>query len=122
MDAAGGEAEQNVAGGDVGRLYVLESTPSLTGAKASDLLPASTSEIVSFALALAQEMGIGGPLGIELPLAQRAKLLAVAEVEIALRDAETGQRGYLLTGEEAYLEPYRQAVRSQSIATNLPPR
>ena len=27
-----------------------------------------------------------------------------------LKDAETGQRGYLLTGEAAYLEPYREAV------------
>jgi len=27
-----------------------------------------------------------------------------------LKDAETGQRGYLLTGEPAYLEPYRDAV------------
>ena len=27
-----------------------------------------------------------------------------------LKDAETGQRGYLLTGEAAYLEPYRDAV------------
>jgi CHASE3 domain sensor protein len=27
-----------------------------------------------------------------------------------LKDAETGQRGYLLTGEVAYLEPYREAV------------
>ncbi|HWO27369.1 MAG TPA: CHASE3 domain-containing protein, partial [Candidatus Acidoferrum sp.] len=29
-----------------------------------------------------------------------------------LSDAETGQRGYLLTGEEAYLEPYRAAIKS----------
>lgn len=28
----------------------------------------------------------------------------------ALSDAETGQRGYLLTGQEEYLEPYRSAV------------
>jgi len=28
----------------------------------------------------------------------------------ALQNAERGQRGYLLTGESAYLEPYRQAV------------
>jgi len=28
-----------------------------------------------------------------------------------LVDAETGQRGYLLTGDEAYLEPYRGAIR-----------
>jgi len=27
-----------------------------------------------------------------------------------LKDAETGQRGYLLTGEVSYLEPYREAV------------
>ena len=26
-----------------------------------------------------------------------------------IQDAETGQRGYLLTGEERYLEPYRRA-------------
>jgi signal transduction histidine kinase/CHASE3 domain sensor protein/FixJ family two-component response regulator len=31
------------------------------------------------------------------------------ELEIAIRDAETGQRGYLLTGDEAYLAPYRDA-------------
>jgi len=28
----------------------------------------------------------------------------------SLRDAETGQRGFLLTGEDRYLEPYRQAL------------
>ena len=27
-----------------------------------------------------------------------------------LKDAETGQRGYLLTGNEAYLKPYREAL------------
>lgn len=30
----------------------------------------------------------------------------------SLSDAETGQRGFLLTGEDRYLEPYNQAVRS----------
>src|SRR6266852_5983311 len=29
-----------------------------------------------------------------------------------LSDVETGQRGYLLTGEEAYLEPYRVAIKN----------
>ncbi len=29
---------------------------------------------------------------------------------LTLQDAETGQRGYLLTGEEAYLEPFRRAL------------
>ena len=35
----------------------------------------------------------------------------------ALKDAETGQRGYLLTGDEAFLEPYlavRDSVSGQS--------
>ncbi|MDH0866906.1 CHASE3 domain-containing protein [Mitsuaria sp. GD03876] len=32
-----------------------------------------------------------------------------------MKDAETAQRGYLLTGDESYLEPYRGAV------TNVPP-
>src|SRR5947208_17006852 len=28
----------------------------------------------------------------------------------SLKDAETGQRGFLLTGQDRYLEPYRQAL------------
>src|SRR5260370_36580108 len=32
------------------------------------------------------------------------------ETVARLVDAETGQRGYLLTGEEAYLGPYRAAI------------
>jgi CHASE3 domain sensor protein len=34
------------------------------------------------------------------------------EVETRLVDAETGQRGYLLTGDEAYLEPYHAAINN----------
>jgi signal transduction histidine kinase/CheY-like chemotaxis protein/CHASE3 domain sensor protein len=41
----------------------------------------------------------------------------------ALKDAETGQRGFLLTGEERYLEPYRgayeRAVQSFTAAKDL---
>src|SRR5712671_2984924 len=33
------------------------------------------------------------------------------ETVARLVDAETGQRGYLLTGEESYLEPYRAAIK-----------
>src|SRR5580704_2710069 len=33
------------------------------------------------------------------------------EVLGALRDAETGQRGFVLTGEERYLEPYQAAIK-----------
>ncbi|MHB8743447.1 MAG: CHASE3 domain-containing protein [Sulfuricaulis sp.] len=33
------------------------------------------------------------------------------EVKSLLQDAETGQRGYLITGEASYLEPYRNALQ-----------
>jgi len=35
---------------------------------------------------------------------------ALAEVLTALTDAETGQRGYLITGNDTYLEPYRRGT------------
>lgn len=38
------------------------------------------------------------------------ELLHLTDLVSRLKDAETGQRGYLLTGEEAYLEPYRAAL------------
>src|SRR6266478_3071396 len=39
--------------------------------------------------------------------------LKLDEVVVArLVDAETGQRGYLLTGDDAYLEPYREAIKN----------
>jgi methyl-accepting chemotaxis protein len=34
----------------------------------------------------------------------------LADLISIMRDAETGQRGYLITGEESYLEPYKAAV------------
>jgi methyl-accepting chemotaxis protein len=39
-----------------------------------------------------------------------AVLEGTAHVLSLLKDAETGQRGYLLTGDESYLEPYTTAV------------
>jgi CHASE3 domain sensor protein len=38
--------------------------------------------------------------------------LRLSGVLSLLQDAETGQRGYLLTGDEAYLQPYEAARRS----------
>src|SRR6267143_6162155 len=38
--------------------------------------------------------------------------LTLDEVAARIVDAETGQRGYLLTGDEAYLEPYREAIKN----------
>ena len=37
--------------------------------------------------------------------------LELTTVESLLKDAETGQRGYLYTGEAKYLEPYNTAVQ-----------
>ena len=37
-------------------------------------------------------------------------LNALGETAARLDDAETGQRGYLLTGQDAYLEPYKRAI------------
>ncbi|MES2174263.1 MAG: response regulator [Pseudomonadota bacterium] len=39
-------------------------------------------------------------------------LMALDELLSATQDAETGQRGYLLTGSQAYLEPYDSAVKN----------
>jgi CHASE3 domain sensor protein len=36
----------------------------------------------------------------------------VQRLLLSITDAETGQRGYLLTGRKEYLEPYRNAVES----------
>lgn len=41
---------------------------------------------------------------------QLETLQQLASVGSTLKDAETGQRGYLLTGEDSYLEPYEDAV------------
>lgn len=38
------------------------------------------------------------------------ELLHMTDLVSRLKDAETGQRGYLLTGEERYLQPYRDAL------------
>src|SRR6267378_4679462 len=39
-------------------------------------------------------------------------LRTLDETVARLVEAETGQRGYLLTGDEAYLEPYREAIKN----------
>ncbi|UPT64297.1 MAG: CHASE3 domain-containing protein [Hyphomonadaceae bacterium JAD_PAG50586_4] len=47
--------------------------------------------------------------GVELNQSVRESLATRSHLRMLLRglqDAETGQRGYLLTGDESYLEPY----------------
>src|ERR1700678_2843035 len=43
-------------------------------------------------------------------LEARNRLLATNDLISQLKDAETGQRGYLLTGSEDYLAPYTKAI------------
>ncbi|MET0294975.1 MAG: CHASE3 domain-containing protein, partial [Phenylobacterium sp.] len=39
-------------------------------------------------------------------------IVALGELLSTVQDAETGQRGYILTGDDRYLEPYETAVAS----------
>jgi PAS domain S-box-containing protein len=48
----------------------------------------------------------------------RDALRALDHMVTNLLDAETGQRGFLLTGKEAYLEPYREALDSAPVRLN----
>ncbi|MGZ3306164.1 MAG: CHASE3 domain-containing protein, partial [Asticcacaulis sp.] len=41
--------------------------------------------------------------------ATHGRLLALNDLMSTVKDAETGQRGYLLTGEDSYLQPYNEA-------------
>ena len=47
--------------------------------------------------------------GRQLQISQEVRTLT-ADLLSALKDAETGQRGFLITGEQQFLEPYNQAL------------
>lgn len=53
----------------------------------------------------------------------RRSVTAVKDILVALLDAETGSRGYQLTGKESFLEPYNRSLldysKSMQIAKNL---
>ncbi|UCA60989.1 response regulator [Chryseobacterium rhizoplanae] len=52
-------------------------------------------------------------------LQSRRSVTAVKDILVALLDAETGNRGYQLTGREDFLEPYKRGVREYSKALVL---
>lgn len=52
--------------------------------------------------------------GNALVIRSQETMTALGDVLSGVQDAETGQRGYLLTGDESYLEPYRTALRLAS--------
>ncbi|MDM9646820.1 CHASE3 domain-containing protein [Rhizobium sp. S163] len=43
---------------------------------------------------------------------------AISEIRSLLQDAEIGQRGYLLTGDELYLDPYSEALPTVGLAVD----
>lgn len=49
----------------------------------------------------------------------RKSMTAVKDVLIALLDAETGNRGFQLTGKESFLEPYNRSIKEYSKAIEL---
>jgi ferredoxin len=64
---------------DMNRLYVVESSSTITGAKADHRLALPPSAVAGFALALAQALGVATGAPPPLPAAQQAWLAAVAE-------------------------------------------
>src|SRR5664279_4105397 len=67
--------------------------------------------IVLVANALITRRQLGVQVGNQaLVTHTRQVLLALAQTESLLKDAETGQRGYLFTGDEKYLEPYNLSI------------
>jgi CHASE3 domain sensor protein len=65
-------------------------------------------------------VGVTGAILLQIPLRHSAasrwvehthKVLLELETTLSVvKDAETGQRGYLLTGDKRYLEPYQAAI------------
>jgi MoCo/4Fe-4S cofactor protein with predicted Tat translocation signal len=68
--------EADRLGGEMNRLYVVEPTPSVTGASADHRLPLRSSEVELFARALAAKLGLGG--GASVPPSAEKWLDAVA--------------------------------------------
>jgi two-component system cell cycle sensor histidine kinase/response regulator CckA len=77
------------------------------------------SELISIAIALLMLLAIGifSALDWAAYLQNRREVVAARQISentslllLAVTDAETGQRGYLLTGDAAYLAPYTRAV------------
>lgn len=54
----------------------------------------------------------------ELVIHTQEVIILIDDIIKELDDAETGQRGFLLTGEERYLEPYNQAIEDTPKSIN----
>lgn len=69
--------------------------------------------MAALVLVMINESGYRNALSAQRSTAERVDAQAeLQELQRRLLDAETGQRGYLLSGREGYLEPYQSALAS----------
>jgi len=72
--------------------------------------------IAGLLLATGLSVAAGWALSVQAArngVARQTQILVAAEqLQSALKDVETGERGYALTGEDSYLEPYEAANRA----------
>lgn len=89
-------------------LRLLSAWPSVRW-KAAGLMLA-TLLLLAAAMLFEREVSQSIRAAIERTALARAQAGAALQVLSAVQDAETGQRGFLLTGRAYYLEPYQQAA------------
>ena len=70
-----------------------------------------TASVAVFGWQIAQMRETARSAGVEA----RQFMAALAEVRQTVTDAETGQRGYLLTGDPSYLEPFTEALHRMPV-------
>ncbi len=114
--------------------------PTLLAQKTSDSTPLQLLQqrrqvfrVVIFAILALLSLLIADFFALEISKASRKELLRANELErtlsnilSSLQDAETGQRGYLLTGDQEYLDPYLKSLRAMpeqlaTLRSFLPP-
>jgi signal transduction histidine kinase len=77
------------------------------------LLPLAAVLLMTLAVAASSELAARRAQENSASIAQALlRLEALGEVRGLITDAETGQRGFLLTGDPAYLEPFTRAARA----------
>jgi CHASE3 domain sensor protein len=93
---------------DVAGEAALLPTPGRTPRRLILILASLAFVVVAAAASLIIVQGVGSQMD-DIRRTQESARLARDLIQ-ALTDAETGQRGYLLTQDEFYLDPYRAAV------------
>jgi signal transduction histidine kinase len=86
-----------------------EQVPAPSNFRSTWAIPFLIAVVVSLVVAneISYERSIAATAALEKTLEIR---LAVQKIKELSLDAETGQRGYLLTGKDAYLAPYTNAI------------